>query len=378
MIDISQLRGIQITVQQFRGFLRIITILHSFIKLHSITKCIPVWYDIHGSEQKTMVTQVHKNIYRIRLTLPQNPLKNLNSYFLRGDESDLLIDTGFRRPECRKDLLDGLAMLGSFRDRRRVYVTHMHGDHIGQADLVCGDDRPIYLSATDLGYYKRFLSGEMDGERLPLYVRQGYPEEILKKTYSTNQAITMTMDHADERLCAVEEGTLLRVGTYELRVISVPGHTPGNTMLWMEKEGIMFTGDHVLFDITPNITSWPWMDDALGAYIESLKKVKDYPVRLALPGHRESGEYKSRIEEILAHHERRLADTLRIIRETPYLSAYEIASRMKWKIRASSWEEFPLQQRWFATGECLSHLDYLKKRGSIRSVEENGVVRYCV
>ncbi|NLF34824.1 MAG: MBL fold metallo-hydrolase, partial [Clostridiales bacterium] len=31
---------------------------------------------------------------------------------------------------------------------------------------------------------------------------------------------------------------------------------------------------------------------------------------------------------------------------------------------------------WFAVGECLSHLDYLKKRGEIRCEEEGGLRRY--
>ena len=48
-----------------------------------------------------MVEEVYRNIYRIGVVLPGNPLRELNSYFIRGEQSDLLIDTGFRRPACR-------------------------------------------------------------------------------------------------------------------------------------------------------------------------------------------------------------------------------------------------------------------------------------
>ena len=69
-------------------------------------------------------------------------------------------------------------------------------------------------------------------------------------------------------------------------------------------------------------------------------------------------------------------ETREIITRTPGLSAYEIAGRMKWKIRADSWDDFPLQQKWFAVGECLSHLDYLLARGKIRRTEEGGIFRH--
>ena len=51
-----------------------------------------------------MVSQLSDNLYTIPVPLPGNPLRELNSYFLRGQERDLLIDTGFRRPECRAAL----------------------------------------------------------------------------------------------------------------------------------------------------------------------------------------------------------------------------------------------------------------------------------
>ena len=35
----------------------------------------------------------------------------------------------------------------------------------------------------------------------------------------------------------------------------------------------MFLGDHVLFDITPNITTWPDFEDPLGTYVHSLMDI---------------------------------------------------------------------------------------------------------
>lgn len=148
----------------------------------------------------------------------------------------------------------------------------------------------------------------------------------------------------------MKDGEVLTVGDYTLTVLATPGHTPGQLCLWLEQEGILFTADHVLFDITPNITMWPNLPNALGHYLESLKKVQAYPVQLALPGHRHTGDLNQRIQALFAHHRARVAETLDLVRQTPGLTAYEVASRMHWDLRAKSWAEFPLNQKWFATG----------------------------
>ena len=55
-----------------------------------------------------MVEEIAKNLYRIPVPLEGNPLRELNSYFIRGTDRDLLIDTGFRTKACLVALEDGL------------------------------------------------------------------------------------------------------------------------------------------------------------------------------------------------------------------------------------------------------------------------------
>ena len=166
------------------------------------------------------------------------------------------------------------------------------------------------------------------------------------------------------------------MGEFTLTVLETPGHTPGQICLWMDSEGILFTADHVLFDITPNIAMWPNLDNALGHYLKSLEKIKSLPVKLALPGHRHSGDLHRRIEELFAHHRNRVAETLAIVQGTPGLTAYEIAGQMTWDIRAKSWDEFPLNQKWFAVGEALAHLELLLEEGKLVRTEEDGFFHY--
>lgn len=325
-----------------------------------------------------MIEELYRNIFRIKVPLKGNPLHYVNDYLIRGEARDLLIDTAFRTEDCRAHLRKSLQELHADPDRLDILLTHMHWDHSGLAPEIAGSGSRIFISSTDYRVLRNRLEGETQRKQRTSYARNGFPDEILgqMEEEETGSVIFQGPERMDGRFTAVEDGAILRAGGYELRTILVPGHTPGNCMFWIEKEGIMFTGDHVLFDITPNITCNMDMHNMLGRYLNSLKKVRDYPVRLALPGHRESGNYAARIDELLEHHKKRLSETERIIRRCELLNAYEITSRMSWKIRARSWEEFPLNQKWFAFGECMAHLEYLEAEGTAERVFADGVWRW--
>lgn len=315
--------------------------------------------------QTAMIEELYRNIFRIGVPLKGNPLKEINSYYIRGESSDLLIDTGFRMQECREALEAGLRELASDPERRDLYITHMHADHSGLADQFVGPGRNIYISGTDLSFVKKWVSLsniEKDGR----FLKEGFSEEMLDELEKNSPSNIYVMKNWGlPCIRPVEDGYTLNAGEYELRVISVPGHTPGNTMLYEKTHQLMFSGDHILFDITPNITFWEGMEDSLGSYLDSLEKADRFSVKQTLPGHRKTGIFHERIRDLREHHRRRIAETFKIVCECPGRTAFEIAGRMTWKIRSSSWEDFPVVQKRFAVGECISHLDYLIKRGKV-------------
>ncbi|MCZ6871678.1 MAG: hypothetical protein O7G84_19445 [Gammaproteobacteria bacterium] len=51
---------------------------------------------------------------------------------------------------------------------------------------------------------------------------------------------------------------------------------------------------------------------------------------------------------------------------------------MSWSICARSSEEFPVMQRWFATGEAIAHLRYLEEKKLIHRRETEGVIAFGV
>jgi glyoxylase-like metal-dependent hydrolase (beta-lactamase superfamily II) len=168
----------------------------------------------------------------------------------------------------------------------------------------------------------------------------------------------------------------LQRGCYDFEVLLVPGHTPGHIALYEAKHGLLFCGDLILEKITPTITFWGFEHDILQVYFDTLGKVGRLPVKLLLTGHRALiKDHGRRIGQLLAHHERRLAEIMEILREGEK-SVSDTAGRMTWDIKAKSWEDFPKAQKWFAAGEAMAHLEHLCRRGQIKRREENGILFY--
>lgn len=88
------------------------------------------------------------------------------------------------------------------------------------------------------------------------------------------------------------------------------------------------------------------------------------------------GDLARRTAELKEHHAERLTEALDAVRTAPGRTAYELAGRIRWKIRARNWEEFPLAQKWFAVGECQAHLDRLMVLGKVDRLWDGAVWRY--
>lgn len=310
----------------------------------------------------SLTTQITENLFTFQIPLPNNPLKWLNCYVIKGgDGRSLLIDTGFRRPECQDVLFAGISELGLDLSRTDVLITHLHADHSGNAGTLHDLGCRILMSKKD---HDVILSGGWTDNETLCY-QAGMTPEILSVVQANNPAAL----YASKRFPAdiVADGDVLEYGGYRLECLEVPGHSPGNLCLYCRERKLMFTGDHVLFDITPNITAWGGVPDILYRYLQSLDRVAAYDVEIALPAHRGTGDIsmRTRIEQLKAHHAARLAEIRQKVQEFPGRTTYEISGLVTWKIRAKSWDDFPPGQKWFAVGETAAHLDYLVNRGQL-------------
>ena len=324
-----------------------------------------------------MAERVTQNLWRLDIPLEGNPLKNLNSYLIVGEWS-LLIDTGFRWESCRAAMERQLAEIGVDRDRMDIFLTHLHSDHTGLAPTLIRPGCRIYIGRIDGPGVEDAMDDAAWQALYTAYVQDGFTWEEIDHLWDKNPAQGAAPEVWNQYQ-DLEDGDVLSYGGHDLRCVLTPGHTPGHMCLYEAESKWLFSGDHVLFHISPNICRWSSMPDALGSYLESLQKVRDLPVELLLPAHRqETGDLTARVDELTAHHLRRIENAWQTVREEPGLTAYEIAGRMRWKIRSRSWEDFPLTQKFFAVGEALAHLDYLEVRGRIAHREEQGKNRYYV
>lgn len=323
-----------------------------------------------------MPEEIMKNIYRIKIYLPDSPLKILNSYLIKGGERNILIDTGFKHPECKEHLIKGLEELDVKMEDTDVLLTHLHSDHTGLAPEIAVPGTRIFISRDEIPWMfgqTRKDMWELDNIKI---LRSGFSREVIESSLKNAASRDMASDPEFGDYLPIDDGDEFICGDYRLKAVVTPGHTPAHMCFWLEEQKTMFTGDHVLFDISPNITLWNFVEDSLGDYLSSLRKTDEYDVRLALPGHRETGDFHARIADLLEHHEKRLDECYNVVLQNPGLSVYDIAGKMTWKIRCNSWEDFPINQKWFAVGECHSHLRHLQMRGKIKVDDSKEVVRF--
>lgn len=327
-----------------------------------------------------MYTHIEENIYSIFVELAGNPLKNLNAYLIKGEDRNLLIDTGFKTAGCYASLTEGLSELGVSMENTDIFLTHLHADHSGLAKEIASGNTEIFMSELDIAQAAAISGPEgWEAENQHMF-RSGYTREqvesglfIPERNYRSDVI---------EGVTALHDGDLLHYGGRELRAILTPGHTPGHMCLYDEAAQILFLGDHVLFDITPNITHWRNFPDPLGNYVHSLQKIRNLPVRLPLPAHRKTGmSMAERIDRIIEHHAVRINEVLEAIKRNPQgITAYDIAGQMSWNIRADrpGWENFPSNQKWFAIGEAVAHLDYLQTRNQIYGILKDEAIYYFI
>jgi glyoxylase-like metal-dependent hydrolase (beta-lactamase superfamily II) len=310
--------------------------------------------------------------------LPKNPLRWLNAYLVKGNlsqgERNLLIDTGFNRPECETVLRGALEELNVKMGDTDVLITHLHSDHCGLMKKMASERSRIYCSKADGDLINYATSSayweELDG----MYARHGYPSR--GKTNMENHPGWEYNIREQVDFIPINEGHVIECGGYALRSVWTPGHTPGHMCLYDGNKRLLFCADHVLDDITPNITIEIGMDDPLRLYLDSLRKVETLDVDIALTGHRTfPRSFRGRISELRAHHIARLEELIGIVGERA-TNAYDAAAKMHWDITYEKWDDFPMSQKWFATGEAIAHLQYLYSEGRINRFESEGVYFY--
>lgn len=308
-----------------------------------------------------MITEIGQDLFCLKVPLPNSPLKDLNIYILKSNERNLIIDTGFNNHQCQQAIKAAQRKLNIDWQQTDLFITHFHADHFGLVSHLASKDTRIFFNRFDTEW---FFSWEGFDCHARYVIGHGFPS---RKIPSVRKAYGEIGEPAQwlKDIHVVEDGDQLNIGRFNLKCIHTPGHSRGHMCLYEPNHKFLFSGDHILADISPIIMCFSDHENPLKAYLNSLEKTRNLDVNLVLPGHRSSmDDHCKAIDTIRQHHETRLEETLNILSESPK-SAYEIAAKMKWNSPEENWNRFAELQKWFAVSEAIAHIRFLEEAGMV-------------
>jgi glyoxylase-like metal-dependent hydrolase (beta-lactamase superfamily II) len=134
-----------------------------------------------------MFEEIMPHLYRIIIPLPNSPLKELNSYVIKADDRNLIIDTGFNRTVCFEAMQEGLRALDIDLSKTDFMLTHMHADHTGLISRLVTDTSAVYFSKIDARVFDKDISWQ---PMIDYAVSNGFQlEELLKAIKNPDSSI---------------------------------------------------------------------------------------------------------------------------------------------------------------------------------------------
>lgn len=177
-------------------------------------------------------------------------------YLIKGSKKNILIDTGVTRHfPLLKDRLSELGLRPE--DINFIILTHEHFDHTGAT---------AFFHETAVVAAHRLAANKLDLQ-----------DEFVTFNKSRNQP-----DKAFWVDIWLEDGSIIDLGNYALRVIHTPGHTSGCICLYESREGLLFTGDTIFSGGTLSeiLTSGNVSD-----YMDSVQRLSSLKISEIYPGH---------------------------------------------------------------------------------------------
>ena len=274
--------------------------------------------------------------------------------------------------EVFESSLDGLPV-------QRLIVTHMHPDHMGLAAwLTKRWDVRLWISATDWNA-ARMASASTTGfgghAAAAFMASHGLtdPESLEKIRRRSNYYASMVPE-VPTQFRRLMHGDVLRIGDHDWACHAGYGHAPEHISLYCAALNTLISGDMVLPRISTNISVIDIEPEAnpLPLFLNSLDAMRALPAdTLVLPSHgRPFRGLHTRIDQLQAHHQERLADVLAACAQAPQSAAALLPVLFK--------RQLDLHQTTFAMGEAVAHVHALWFDGRLtREKGADGVFRFA-
>ncbi|HET7579196.1 MAG TPA: MBL fold metallo-hydrolase [Bacillales bacterium] len=302
----------------------------------------------------------------VRIDLPFR-LDHVNCFLVEGEDGWTIVDTGLHDEQtvARWDeLIDGKKITD-------LFISHYHPDHFGYAGgLQEKTGARVSMTRTDAESGMQVWEDDFIKKIRRNFVWAGIPEKTAIEMTCNTGSFTARVTPYPKVDHYFQEGEKVVIGRYEYEVIFTPGHSDGLVVFYCKDKNVLLSTDHVLPRITPNIAYWfHGIENPLGAYMESLKKVRQLDADFVIPCHGDPFYgANERINEILEHHDRRLEKTLDAV--SGKSNIYEVCRKLFRK-------DLNIHETRFALGETIAHLEYLRHQGEIIREMQDGQWRYA-
>lgn len=312
--------------------------------------------------QRLAETMTENQIQTIRVPNPFS--EGRNRVYLIPSNPLTLIDTGTATERAFSALVDGLRDLGiSIRDIGRIILTHKHIDHIGNAWRIQRESgAEILIHESEM---HAVSDVDPDGQRYHELVRTRSADWNVSEDATTelDEFTGLKWNIESANPIGLRDGQLIDIGDGELEVIHTPGHTKGSICL--RQGDLLFCGDHVLPDISPNIGGGDLRHQGLLTdYLVSLQHTAELSeeIKQVFPGHGDPFSHlQRRCLGLIAHHRQRLEQAVGILEREGTMSIYDMALALFGEMRG-----FHVI---LGCAEAHAHLDVLVDEGRARCDE---------
>lgn len=309
------------------------------------------------------ISQPVPGLRLITLPLPFE-MEHVNVGLVTLNDGYMLIDAGLNGERSFRLLTEALEAVDvKWTDVRIVFATHIHPDHFGGAPRAVAESGAQLLMHHAEFEFLNAIVGQYSPWMDVAFTEGGVPREVWDTIRTSVGGMRRALtEHAPDRL--LDGGETIPTAIGDAVAVATPGHSAGHLCLYWAGARLLYAGDHLIQNITPNI-AWMPGRDMLGTYLDSLDVVDRLDVNLVVSSHGEPfGQHHDWISATRRHHRERCDAILRHISAAPR-TAYDLIPLL-WEKNFSSF------QLYFALFEVMAHLEYMRRRGEVGFEDSSG------
>jgi len=310
--------------------------------------------------------EVAEGVYWLRQPLPI-ALDHINLWILRDGDGWTIVDSGFDHQDCKDVWEQVFSDFLKPQMVKRIIITHYHPDHIGLASwLAKRCNCLVWISRGEFNRYHEIITRDpiKNEQELSAYSQLvGYDQDTqkdFKRFFSAEK--NKDRGRVIESICHfIEDKQAIEIDGLTWRVVTGNGHSPEHVCLYCPQKKVMISGDQAIARISSNVSVYPADMNAnpLNDWLNSCAKLQRLipSDTMILPAHQEPFiGINERMQQLIDDHTVDL-NRLRVALREP-LSVVD-ARQILFN------RELSLVDTILATGETLSHLNYLKYEGEV-------------